>query len=266
MTKSFDKVLVVLNSFENADNILRSALKLTNQQNTVLEILFVYEKALFELPDFFSGENTSIDKEKIKKEIKTRLQKLGFDEKCAIFIYINDTKDRVLNLAEDQENLLIIVAYDENITQKLVKRSSASFLVLKDEKNSFEKIVMPIDLSSETILCINRVKDLFTKSSIRLLHDHNFVISKDLREEEEREYEALKKKVELEGDSIKEYFIDEVEFVEEIYIMERHLAEFINERDFDLTILCTKDKDYISSQSLSFALIDMVKTDIMILR
>ena len=266
MTKSFDKVLIVLNNFENIDNILQSALKLKKQQNAILEILYVHEKALFDLPDFFSSKDTSIDKDKIKKGIKDRLQDFGFSEKCAIFVYVDDTKDRVLNLTEDQENLLIVTTYHKKITQKLVKESLASFLILKDGKSSFEKIIMPVDLSSETILCINRAKTIFAKSNIKLLHDQNFVISKDLIEEEQKHYEELKKEVGLEGDSIKEYFVNEVEFVEELYIIESHLAKFINERDFDLTILCTRDKDYIFSQSLSFALIDMVKTDILVIK
>jgi hypothetical protein len=266
MTKSFDKVLIVLNCFENIDNILQSALKLKKQQNTILEILYVHEKALFDLPDFFSSKDTSINKDKIKRDIKDRLQEFGFSEKYAIFIYVDDTVDRVLALTKNQKNLLIVTDYHKKITQKLVKKSPASFLILKDGKNSFEKIIMPVDLSSETILCINRAKDLFAKSDIRLLHDHNFVISKDRIGEEEKHYETLKKEVSLEGDSIKEYFVNEIEFVEELYIMERHLAEFINERDFDLTILCTRDKDYIFSQSLSFALLDMVETDLLVLR
>jgi hypothetical protein len=266
MTKSFDKVLTVLNSFENADHILETALKFSSQQNAVLEILFVYEKALFQLPDLFSSEDTSIDKDKIKKEIKERLQKLEFSGKCAIFVYVDDTKERVLNLTKDQDNLLIVTTYHKKITQKLVKKSPASFLILKDGKNSFEKIILPVDLTDETIFCINRAKNLFSKSDIRLLHDHNFILSKELREEEQKRYEALKKEVELEGDSIKEYFVSEVEFVEELYIIQRHLAEFINERDFDLSILCSHYGDYIFSHSISFDLIDMVETDMLILR
>jgi len=261
MTKSFDKVLIVLNSFDNIDNILQSTLKLTNQQNAILEILFVYEKALFELPTIFSHEDTSIDKNKIKKEIKEKLHEHKLSDKCAIFIYIDDTLDRVLTLTEDQENLLIVTPYHKDITTKLLKKSSASFLILKNKNNSFKDIIMPVDLSKETILCIKRAKNLFPNSTIRLIHDHNFIISKELREEEQKRYEELKREVGLDGDSIKEYFVNEVEFVEELYIIERHLSEFINERDFDLTILCS-----FNILSLSFTIIDIVKTDILILR
>ena len=73
------KIIAVLNDFEKADNILQKAITLKERQNAVLEVLYVHEKPLFDVPDYFrSNESIGddfIDKEKIKKEkSKTPMQ------------------------------------------------------------------------------------------------------------------------------------------------------------------------------------------------
>ncbi len=270
MLNTMSKIIVVLNNFEKVDKILEKALKLSTQKKAVLEVLYVHEEPLFSLPDYFRLEDNLgddfIDKEKIKKEIKERLSKLGKSDECAILVFVDDTVDRVLTQTKEPNQTLIITVYEDKITEKLVKKSDASFLVIKNNKKTYENIVMPVDLSENSLKCINLAKTIFVQSKIRLLHDNHYVILQEAKEKEKELFEALKKETNLEGDTIQEYFVSEIDFVEELYAIEKHLAVFINTHDFDLTILYSHHRDFLFSDSLSFAMLEMLQTDLLLLK
>ncbi len=270
MLNAISKIIVVLNNFEKADKILEKALTLSIHQKAVLEILYVHEEPLFDLPDYFRLEDNIgddfIDKEKIKKEIKEKLSKLGKGDECAILVFVDDTVDRVLTQTKEPNQTLIITTYENKITEKLVRKSDASFLVIKNDKNTYGNIVMPVDLSENSFKCIKLAKTLFSQSKIRLLHDNHYVILQELKEKEKELFEDLKKETNLEGDIIQEHFVSEIGFVEEFYVIEKHLSAFINTHDFDLTILCSHHRDFLFSNSISYAMLEMLQTDLLLLK
>lgn len=270
MLYTINKIIVVLNNFENTDKIFEKALKIAAQQKAVLEVLYIHEKPLFDLPNYFCLENDAgdnlIDKEKIREEIKQRLSKLGFQDNCAILVFVDDTVDRVLNQTKELLHTLIITFYHEKITEKLVKKSTASFLVIKNEKKEYDKIIMPVDLSENSLKCITLAKALFSQSNIRLLHDNHFIILQESKKQDKALYETLKKETNLEGDYMQEYAVNEIDFAKELYAIEKHLAEFIKTGDFDLTILCSHHKDFLFANSVSYAMLEMLQTDLLLLK
>ena len=270
MLNAISKIMIVLNNFEKADKIFEKALTLLVHQKAVLEVLYVHEEPLFDLPDYFRLKDNIgddfIDREKIKKEIKERLLKLGKSDECAILVFVDDTVDRVLTQTKEPNQTLIVVAYEDKITQKLVKKSDASFLIIKNDKKAYENIVMLVDLSENSPKCINLAKTLFSQSKIRLLYDNHYVILQEVKERKKELFEDLKKETNLEGDYIEEHVVSEIDFVEELYAIEKHLAEFINRDDFDLTILYSHHRDFLFSESISFAMLGMLQTDLLLLK
>ena len=268
MLSNIDKVIAVLNSFEIADKILEKALLLSSKFEAILEVVYVHEKSLFGVPDYFRPEDSLgddiIDKEKIKKEIQKRLTALGSDQKYAILVFVDDTVDRVITQIKEPKQALVVTAFEEKITKKLVKKSDTSFLIIKNDKKVYENIVLPVDLGKNALTCINTAKTIFEQSKMRLLHDYHYVILDEVKQKQKELFEALKAETHLEGDTIEEYFVSEVEFVEELYTIEKHLVEFITAGDFDLTFLYSDKKDFLFSDSVSFALLEMLKCDIFI--
>ena len=270
MLDAISKIVVVLNNFEKADKILEKALTLSIHQKAVLEILYVHEEPLFDLPDYFRLKDSIgddfIDKEKIKKEIKERLSKLGRSEDCAILVFVDDTVDRVLTQTKEPNETLVVTAYEDKITEKLLTKSDASFLVIKNDKKSYEDIVMPVDLSENSLACIRVAKMLFPQSKIRLLYDNYYIFLDEVKEKEKALFETLKKETNLEGDYIQEHVVTEIEFVDEMYAIEKHLAAFIKMHNFDLIILYSHHRDFAFSESISFALLEMLHSDILLLK
>ncbi len=280
MSNTINKVVAVLNDFEMADNILGKALKFSSQQNAILEVLYVHEESLFAVPDYFrSSEHINdnlIDKDKVRKELKERILKLGFEKDCAILVFIDDTLDRVLTQTKEDKETLILIEYHKEITKKLIKKSHLPVLVIKNSATDYKNVVVPIDLGENTDGCIDLANKLFPTATKRLLHDYRYVINttimdldylgipttepdfaeeinQKLKSSQVEKFEDLKKKTGLEGD-----------FIEEKLSVEDDLTQFINEKHFNLTILCSRDEDFIFSSSISFILLETLSTDILI--
>ncbi len=267
MIGAIRKVLVVLNSFEKIDTILAKALLLSSEQNAGLEVLYVHEEPMFDVPEYFlSEQSSSIDKAKVKKEIQEKLLALGSERKHAILVFINDTVDRVLEQLEEHNHTLIVTCYHDKITERMLKRSDASMLVIKEDKEGYANIIMPVNLSEDSRSCIDLAKRFFPDSKLRLLYDNPYLLLKEDKEKQKALFEALQKETQLEGNYIQEKISTELDFIGELYAIEKHLAAFINAGSFDLTVLYTHQRDYLFSNSLSFALLGMIESDLLLLR
>ncbi len=275
-----NKIVAVLNDFETTDRVLSRAIMLQKKSDALLEVLYVHEVALFDVPDYFSEENSyekkRVDKEKIQKEIQKRLQTLGFQESCAVLVFIDDTVDRVWTQTRNQSDVLIVTAYHDTISKRLAKKIDLPLLVLKNETTEYKHIVVPIDLSKETTPCIDFAKAFSTEAEIRLVYDYRFLLDVtlidvdflgfptaqpmlDMQAEEEIKksqmdlFEHIKKEHHLEGD-----------FIEESLSVEEDLEKYIQERGFDLTILCAYHDMFIFSDSISYDLLESLQTDVLI--
>jgi nucleotide-binding universal stress UspA family protein len=274
------KIIAVLNDFQKADDLLQKAVTLTKEHNAILEILYVHEEPLFDIPDYFRLDNSIkeniIDKEKITQEIKNRVKKLGLEKDCAVLAFVDDTVDRVLTQTDDDTDTLIITPYHEKITQKLVKKSHLPVIVVKNSINEYKRIVLPVDLSDSSRNCIDLANKIFPHAQKRLLHDYRYVldtaimdvdylgmpttdpimntqINQELKQAQLESFEVLKKETGLEGD-----------FIEETLSIEEDLAQYINISHFDLTVLCSHKKHFLLSNSLSFSLLETLENDILI--
>jgi nucleotide-binding universal stress UspA family protein len=280
--RSISKVIAVLNDFEKADVVLKRAFELSLQQKAVLEVLYIYEEPFFELPDFFRMDDnvgdSSIDKKRVKKEIKNRLKDLGADGEYAILIFVDDTSSHLFAQLEKDLDTLVVTLFHEKITKKLVKKSHLPLLIIKNTNNTedYKKIAIAVDLGEDTNRCINLAKMIFPQADKRLLHDYRYVIdtslidagylgmpisepimntslNEEIKQNQLEKFEALKKESGLEGD-----------FIEESLLVEEDLSHFINANHFDLTILYSSKRHFLSLDSTSLLLLETLHTDLLI--
>ncbi len=274
------RILALLNNFEQADKILKTAVEFAATHEIPLEILYVHEKPLFDLPDYFRNESTIgddiMDKDKVKQEIQERLLKLDYQKDVAILVSVNDSEDKVWAQTKDASDTLVITAYHDKLTEKIAKKITAPVLVLKRETEAYNSIVLPIDLSKNTKSCIRLAKDIFDTQSIHLVYDYRYLvdvslmdvdflgvpvseplidmqINDDIRKQQKESFELLKKEENVQG-----------EFIEQTFSVEDDLKAYIEKKRFDLTLLCSQNNDFILSDSISFSLLEQLDTDILI--
>jgi len=165
------KVLALINRVDDTKKVLAKALKFLDSDG-VLEVLYVHESKLFDLPDFFKPDFVSddmIDKDEVKKRIKKELDTLGYKKDVAIFVYIEDSKDHILELADPKT--FVISAYNEDVTPQLLKDIKNMQLIMKKEDIDYNKIALLIDLDKESHECLKRANNLFEKNKIRVVYD-----------------------------------------------------------------------------------------------
>jgi hypothetical protein len=251
MTTKIRKVIAVLNTLDLALAVLKKSFSFAEKYDAIVEVVYIHETPLFDVPDFFISEDKRgsdlLDKDMVKSEIKSLINSLGYQEDIAIFVYIDDTEDRVDNLIKDDDSVIVITSYHEKITKRVIKKVSTPILVLKNPKESYKNISICINSSSRAKKCISLAKELFSNSSIHLMYDYRFVVDPTMEldlqnialiEEAQREiFQALKDESKLDG----EFFVDSSFSAD-------NLIKYINEKDFDLVIDCLNDNDLLVDQ------------------
>lgn len=264
------KIVAVLNDLVQADLVLGRAITLAHEQNAALEILFVHEAPLFTIPDFFLSQkektNDFIDKEKIREEISDRMARVGYEEAYALFVFVDDTADRVSAHAREQENALIVSAYHKKVTEDLIGICHLPLLILKNEREKNSDIVLPVELNEGTEKCIDFAKKLFGESHIRLIYDHHYLVDEETKRAQKASFEQLKAKVHLDGDYIEEFAWNEADFGEDYETIEQHLIEHIRKGRYDLTILCAQKNNFLSNEALVISLLHKLPTDFLVYR
>lgn len=245
------KTLALINSVDDITEILQKSIEFA--KDDILEVLFVHEEELFELPDLFRPEyieDENIDKEAIKQKIKNTLKELKYSRDTAIFVYINDTKSRVEATQKDVSPF-IVTKYND-ATKDLID-SQYQILFLKENSKSYKNIVINVDLSDEDAKLIDFVKTNFQDAKIELVYDYIHIIADDLmtvepliatgsdpyldeelKEAHQNRFNTLLKEYNLNGE-----FLDDIANQEE-------LIDYINKSRFDLAILASDNREVAS--------------------
>ncbi len=128
------KIVAVLNNIEALDIVLKKAVSLSEEKKTILEVLFVHEEKIFGLPDFFRfkevPEKDVADKDKITKEIESKLIALGSKEKHIVLVQIDDTVDRVLELTKGDISSIIVMQSNDAVTKKLAQKNNLQIVTV----------------------------------------------------------------------------------------------------------------------------------------
>ena len=273
MLGKIEKVLVVIQETDKIERLLKKGIELCKANAAVMEILFVHESPLFELPDYFKRSQTeSLDKTRIETEIETTLSTLGNTSSYAIFIEDSDTVDQVMVLSKGKTETCIISFYHEETTLKLAKKVTSPLLIMKSEVKTYKQILFPVDLNENNAEYIHYVKTLFPSANITLLYEPSYMVENyifdtdfvimpldttvDLRldqemlEEQKERFEALKKETGLKGELVDEFDSD--------------LIAYINTKNADLLVIHSENENFLFDDTLSKKLMESVQTDLFI--
>jgi len=280
MKHLFKRTVLLLNSMDKIDYLLAKAVEFSNRHNTTLEILYVLEEELFDLPDYFLSDEKiaeeRIDKKKIKAKVQGHLQAFGEAKKAAIFVYVNDSVERVLHHGLEHKEVLFITPYHEALSRALLNKTPYSFWIIKNELENYKNIILPLDLKGRGKEVIHATQHIFEKSHLTLVHDYRYLVDvtaiqvdyletvpiitpemieiNEIRKKEQKEiFEALKKEFSVEG-----------VFFEDDEALDNTLMKFIKEHKYDLTVLYHQDTELFLSPTLILELLKKVSTDFFI--
>jgi|GEM_PF-2315089 len=280
MEHIFNRVIVLLNDFNNIEILLKKAMDFSILHKTVLEIVYVHEEPLFDIPDFFLSDESiaddAVDEVKIKKLIQIYLDALNPTEEHAIFVYTDDTVDRLLTHAKDAERTLIVTDYHEEITPALMVKTSYAYWIIKGEQERYEKMVLPLDLKENADLCIEIAKHIFKDIPITLVHDYRYILDVLAMREDYLNVVPLTSSVDLElneelkiqqKELLKEYqekYDVEGYFMEGEGLLDEDLNEYIQKEKFNLTVLYRNNEELFFSPVLIVNLLKELSTDFFI--
>ncbi len=264
---SINKIVIVLNELSMTKALLQRAFSFASEKGTVVEILYVHERPMFDVPNFFqlkkNKTDDTLDKEKVKQSIKNTIATIENSKECAIFIFVNDTVNRVLALIKDDKQTLIITPYHQKITQNLVKKIPLPILTIKNEYSKYKNILLYLNANSRSDECVLQTKTLFLHSNIRLLYDYRYVVDpsididlqniQEIEKMQRESFEKLKKQSALDGD----FFVDSSFF-------EDSLVKYLQKEEYDLIVICSHEGDFIISDSITLELLHELSTDLLI--
>jgi len=281
MKHPYNRVVVLLNDFEKINTLLERAIHFSKEHKTILEILYVHEEALFDIPDYFLSnekiDESIIDAKKIKEKIQNYLDVFHLKKSPAILVYIDDTVHRLLTHLTDATHTLILSNYNEKFTPKLIEKTPYNYWIIKNNTSTiYNTLVCPTDLSDNSKKIIKISQHIFNTTKIHLLYDYRYIldtltirsdymnvtpiaIDTDIEINENR---RIKEKKHF--DKHKKVFNVEGTFLEGNGLLGDDLVNYINDNNFNITVLYRKDEELFSSPSLILMLISHLSTDFLI--
>jgi hypothetical protein len=239
--------------------------------------MYVHETPMFQMPDIFLSKEKrvegSLDKERVKQEIENTIQSLGFERQYAIFVYENDTLNRLTTLLRERKEVLIITRYQDELLTKLIDKTPYAYCVVKASKGSYQKIALPVDLDDNFQKCIQTSEHLFENGNINLIYDYRFMQENFMVSEEYMGVAATSTQSELEvaevlkesqrerfNEYLEEYKLDGA-FLEGEEVMYEDLVKYIVNNQFDLTLLYRNTNELFFSPNLAMGLMRDIDTD-----
>jgi len=177
--KDVTKIITLINDIKEAKTLIKRSFALSERLDIVMEIIFVCELPMFDIPLFFKGSDKSIDKEKIKTTLKHILKELKIDKDIAVFVYIDDSVDRVNHLIKSNLDL-IVLGYKEDILKEFLKDIKNPILTIKRAKE-VKSAVTIMNLNSNYKKCLSISNYLFSDIKNSILYDYRFVIDPSMQ-------------------------------------------------------------------------------------
>ncbi len=274
MLNKIEKILVVINETDKIGMLLKKAVTLNKEYHGVLEILFVHEAALFNVPDYFrESETGDINEKSIKQEIEKTLSSLEYTASYALFIETSDTVHQVLALDKSETGTLVLAAFNAKVTEKLAKKVSSPLLIIKSEDIKYKHILFPVDMNQNNEAYIKMMHTLFPSAEVHLLFEPSYVIENyvfdedfvaipldpaidiefdhEMLEAQKKKFEVLKEKTGLTGEMINETDID--------------IIDYLNAQKPDLVVIHSENENFLFDDTISKDLLKSIKEDIIIL-
>ena len=190
MTLPFSNIIALINHPDQITSIVTRSTKIAHELHIPLEILFVFETPLFSVPKLFelphSPHTPTLDKEAIRQEIQATLERLDYPIEVAIFIYIDDTLDRIHYLNRQRPNTLLIMRYHEKLSHILLQELTIPILYFKEMPSSYQRLVLLIDSLEYEQIPLDPLEHIARPLQTLLIYDDKYLIDESMDHEIQR--------------------------------------------------------------------------------
>ena len=164
--------------------------QIAHELHIPLEILFVFETPLFSVPKLFelphSPHTPTLDKEAIRQEIQAVLERLDYQNEVAIFVYIDDTLDRIRYLNRQRPNTLLITHYHEKLSHTLLQGLTIPILCFKEMPSTYRHLVLLIDSLEYEQIPLSPLEQIAQPLQTLLIYDDKYLIDESMDHEIQR--------------------------------------------------------------------------------
>jgi hypothetical protein len=277
MKQIFKDTIVLLNDLENIEMLLKKGMEFSVNHQVPLQVMYVHETPMFQIPDIFLSREKrvegSLDKEVVKSTIEKTINALGSESQYAIYVYENDTLNRLSTLLKERKEVLVITRYEEALLSKLINKTPYAYCIVKEDKGSYDKIAVPIDLYDNVDKCIKTSQALFSSEKMHLIHDYRFMQENFMVSEDYMGVAATSTQAELDvADSLRDMQKDTFDayleayhltgtFLEDDEVLYEDMIKYIANNQFDLTVLYRNEKELLFSPSMMMGLMQEINTD-----
>jgi len=245
------RVLIVLNKIKDSNIVLQKGFEVANKFKANVEVLFVYEKPLFDIEELYKDK--TVDKKAITNKLKEQIATIASKD-TAVFVKIDDTPDRIWDLIKDDTDTLIVAQYSSDTTANILSVCKQPLYVVKT-KQAIQKSALYFEETESIENCINLANNF---GNIELFYNlaympnidpidptmgGNFYENELLIESQKEIFTNLKEVYDLSG----EMFINSRRDGE-------YFVDYFNNSSFDLVLFCNIKDSFIDVSILADAL------------
>ncbi|RRS31723.1 MAG: hypothetical protein P794_03435 [Epsilonproteobacteria bacterium (ex Lamellibrachia satsuma)] len=179
--KKIKRILVSIDIFAKANNVLKRALMVAKQNKAELFIIHAVQTPWFSVPSYFGSKEISVDIEGITKKIEKKMKALNRDDKVPYTVFVKEGKPSDIILYESKllkVDMIVIGAntkgkkkYLGATAEEVAHQSHLPVLVVKNSaKDPYQKIVAPTDFQTQSKQSILFAKTIFPTAKINIVN------------------------------------------------------------------------------------------------
>lgn len=181
--KKLKRIIVGIDIFAKANNVLKRALMLARQNKAELFIVHAVEAPLFSVPSYFGGKEISIDTKGITKKIEKKIKALNRNDKVPYTVIVREGHADDILLYESKllkADMLMLGGNGKGkknflgtTAEKVAYQSHLPVLIVKNNaKDPYQNILAPTDFNIQSKQSILFAKNIFTDAKIKAVHTY----------------------------------------------------------------------------------------------
>lgn len=188
-----ERIVVAIDIFANAENILKRAFMLADENEASLYIVQAIEAPLFAIPDYFGSKKVSVDTVSINDKIENLIKVSGLEDNVPYQIFVKEGSAEDVILYEAKllnAQMIVMGAHNKSknkknrfgtTAQKVAHQSHIPVLIIKNKaKRKYDNILAPTDFAMQSKQSIMFVQDICSSANIAMVNAYEAFYATDI--------------------------------------------------------------------------------------
>ncbi|MBD3793445.1 MAG: universal stress protein [Campylobacterales bacterium] len=242
-------ILAVIDDKPRAEDILKKSLELAKQFNANLVVLHTIHIPFLRMPAYV--QDVPVNPEEIREQIDDKIGSLKEGEAIIhhTMVYFGDATERAIVEAK-RDDIDLIVSSSEMNFEKMVNEVQKPILVINSDYTTYQKLLIPTDLSDQSKAAIGYAQSLFGEVAMSLVYGYERITMVtsmyDISYADMIEYQEENKDI---AENLLANFSQEVgiegELIEATFSLGDRIVEYIGQQSPDLVVVAAGSADDI---------------------